>query len=312
MAHEFIRIDLEEYKTSFGDDKVKSDAYETLMSEVHGSERHLNALAAYYLNKLIDDACIGDASRNEYARHPVEDAYAHTLFSVANGQFGRGVVPPFEEISAYRKALGQAKIPAAVSFIDSFMTTYPKRKLVVFTSHKDVVKTLHADPSFNRYNPTTLTGDDTATQKTDNVKKFQEDKSCRLIFCNSAAANMGVTLTAASDILHVEMDWSGFRLAQSNARIDRRGQTRACRAYYLIAGDSLDLHMTKVVHKKSISAAKVLGDVQSGNLTGVKIEHTGAASDDLSLQLLADTVHEDDPTPDLTTFWRKVPAKKAS
>lgn len=297
MTHEFLSVTLADYAHGMPEDEKAG--YEKLLGKLHNEENGLNALAAQYLDNLILD--LPTPTGIYHSRS--EDSVAHTLFAVANGQFGRGVVPPFEEISAYRKNLGLAKIPAAVDFISSFMKTYPNRKLVVFTSHKDVANTLVNKPAFAVFNPTTLTGDDTGNEKTENVKKFQEDVSCRLIVCNSAAANMGVTLTAASDILHVEMDWSGFRLAQSNCRIDRRGQTRACRAFYLINRNSLDLHMTKVVHKKSMSAAKVLGDIQGINLTGPAAPPV-AVPDNLSLQQQADAVHEDDPTPELLTYWR--------
>ena len=187
-----------------------------------------------------------------------DDLLVTTLDAVLNNAHGRGILPPFEQISAYRRALGKYKTPLAIRWIEEFMETHPDRKLVVFTYHTEVADALTTAPTLAAYKPVAITGAQSAEQKFNNAQAFQTDSTCRIIVGNTAAASVGITLTAAQDTLHVEPDWSARVMRQANKRTDRRGQTKACRAHYLVVADSMDIGMTRRVVKKSLMADAVI------------------------------------------------------
>ena len=68
-----------------------------------------------------------------------------------------------------------------------------------------------------------------------NVRLFMENENCKLIICSLKAASVGLTLTAASDVLFVEMDWCAATNNQAEDRCHRIGQKNNVNIWYLIS-----------------------------------------------------------------------------
>jgi SNF2 family DNA or RNA helicase len=75
------------------------------------------------------------------------------------------------------------------------------------------------------------------------------------------AANTGLTLTKASTLLMAEYDWVPSTNEQAEGRIYRVSQNEICRVRYLVASDSLDEKILKVVQRKQREINKALGQV---------------------------------------------------
>ena len=81
------------------------------------------------------------------------------------------------------------------------------------------------------------------------VDKFQTDDSC-LVFLASTAMGMGVTLTAASNALFVERQWSPATEEQMEDRLHRIGQKKGVTIWYMELESTIDEKMSNLVENK--------------------------------------------------------------
>jgi len=103
-------------------------------------------------------------------------------------------------------------------------------------------------------------GDDDATSRAAAIEEFQHPDGPPLIVCSLQAGAQGITLTRASNVAFLELDWTPARHDQAEDRCHRIGQRGAVTAYYLLAPDTIDKHMAGVLHRKR----GVIGAVTDG------------------------------------------------
>lgn len=95
--------------------------------------------------------------------------------------------------------------------------------------------------------------------RAEEVKKFQNDDSCKVFIGQLQTVGMGLTLTAGSVAVYYSLDFNYANYEQSRARIHRIGQDKKCLYIHLIAKGTVDekiMHALK--HKGDI--AKLLVD----------------------------------------------------
>jgi SWI/SNF-related matrix-associated actin-dependent regulator 1 of chromatin subfamily A len=92
------------------------------------------------------------------------------------------------------------------------------------------------------------------------VQAFQEGK-CRVALLSIGAASTGITLTRASCMLFVELDWNPATLRQAEDRIHRIGQSKACDIRYVIATGTIDEMIYRKITYKAEVIGRVLGDL---------------------------------------------------
>jgi SWI/SNF-related matrix-associated actin-dependent regulator 1 of chromatin subfamily A len=84
-----------------------------------------------------------------------------------------------------------------------------------------------------------------------------------MVFLTSTAMGMGVTLTAASNALFVERQWTPGMEEQMEDRIHRIGQNRGVFIHYMQIENSIDAKMAKLVeYKRDVLAAVLDGEKQ--------------------------------------------------
>ena len=96
----------------------------------------------------------------------------------------------------------------------------------------------------------TVTGDDNDRQKQWAVDRFQTDEGCRLIILNYKSGGVGLTLTAASNVLFVEFPWTAADCNQAEDRAHRNGQKNAVNCVYLLGKDTIDEYMYNLIQQK--------------------------------------------------------------
>ena len=150
-------------------------------------------------------------------------------------------------LNALRAAVGAAKTEMAVEWANDFLET--GKSLVVFADHIPVQKGIIQGLKDAGHNVVTILGGQSTTATEDAKAKFQA-KEANVIVCSLMAANMGHTLTAASDVLMVQQGWNSGIQDQAEDRCHRIGQEDSVTAWYMIAQNTIDEWLYELVEAK--------------------------------------------------------------
>lgn len=148
------------------------------------------------------------------------------------------------KIEGLKQLSALGKREAAKEWIESFLET--DQKLVIFAHHKAVVRAIVADfPGTPQ-----ITGDTPSEERQKAVDRFQTDPGCRLIVLNIRAGGVGITLTAASNVLFLELDWTPAAHDQAEDRCHRIGQRSSVNAWYLMGSGTIDEDIYELIEAK--------------------------------------------------------------
>jgi SWI/SNF-related matrix-associated actin-dependent regulator 1 of chromatin subfamily A len=163
-----------------------------------------------------------------------------------------GVPLESEHITTVRRKLSMLKAPLILQAINDALDEV--EQLVVFVHHRELYQHL-MDNISSRVGINGLTH---PTERQQNVDSFQR-KEARVFIASLKAANTGLTLTSAHTLLMAEYDWVPSTNEQAEGRIYRVTQNEICRVKYLVAADSLDEKVLKVLQRKQRHIEKALG-----------------------------------------------------
>lgn len=154
----------------------------------------------------------------------------------------------FEEISEARKNLAIEKAPKAVAHIQGLLEDGGVSKAVAFVHHHAVADIL--TKGLAEFRPVVLTGETSMRDRQAAVDAFQTDPEVRVFIGSIGAAGVGITLTAASTVVFVELDWVPGNVSQAEDRCHRIGQKDTVLVQHLVFDESLDAHLAKVIVAK--------------------------------------------------------------
>jgi SNF2 family DNA or RNA helicase len=83
-----------------------------------------------------------------------------------------------------------------------------------------------------------------------NIKKFQTDDKCRFFVGTTHTGGYGITLTAGSNMVYFSNGYDLEKRQQSEARIDRIGQTKKMTYIDIMAQDTIDERIVKALRSK--------------------------------------------------------------
>lgn len=99
------------------------------------------------------------------------------------------------------------------------------------------------------------------------VRRFQEDQSIPVFLISLKAGGVGLNLTGADTVIHVDPWWNPAVEAQATDRAHRIGQDRTVTAYKLIARDSVEEKILALQDRKRGLAESLLGGVGEAGLS---------------------------------------------
>ena len=175
-------------------------------------------------------------------------------------------------LNALKLLAARGKLHAALAWIHDFLSS--GERLVVFANHREVQHAL-----VDRFpHALHVLGSDSHLARDGAVRRFQEsdDEDAQLIVCSLAVAGQGLTLTKASNVAFLELDWTPAKHDQAEDRCHRIGQPDAVNAWYLLAAGTIDETIATLLERKRA----VIGAVTDG-----RPEHDEAVIDALAREL---------------------------
>ena len=151
------------------------------------------------------------------------------------------------KLGLLRHLVGLAKAEVAKDYVKNLIQA--GEKLLVFGHHHDVLDYLEDFLKKEKIGYERVDGTTANKLRQPAVDRFQEDED-KLVFLTSTAMGMGVTLTAASNALFVERQWSPAIEEQMEDRIHRIGQQKACTIWYMQLESTIDERMATLVESK--------------------------------------------------------------
>ena len=157
----------------------------------------------------------------EYAK--VEAETAETLDGVSSGA-------ALVRLGKLRHLTGMLKVPAALDWMEDFVQS--GASLLVFCHHQDVGDALEAGLKALNVRTCRVDGRVTGDRRQGAVDAFQ-GRFVQVMIASIRAAGEALTLTAASDVLFVERDWTAAAEEQAADRVHRKGQTENVTVWFL-------------------------------------------------------------------------------
>ena len=154
------------------------------------------------------------------------------------------------QLTTLQRLAARGKLAAALSWIGDFLAS--GEPLVVFARHVEVQQAvLQRFPQALH-----LLGSDSAAAREAAVHGFQDPAGPQLIVAATRVGAQGITLTRASNVAFLELEWTPALHDQAEDRCHRIGQRDAVSAWYLLAADTIDETMARLIaHKRGIVAA---------------------------------------------------------
>lgn len=129
-------------------------------------------------------------------------------------------------------------------------------KAIIFTRFSRMADILERELA--KYNPAKITGQ--TQDRHEQVKKFREDPSCRILIGTNAMRE-GLNLTEASMVIMYDQDYTSASMEQRIGRAWRLGQTKPVRVYHLLSEDTVDHKFKKLVAKKRTASTILLNEL---------------------------------------------------
>ncbi len=159
-------------------------------------------------------------------------------------------------LNALKRLAARGKLQAALLWIHDFLSS--GEPLVVFARHREIQHAV-----LERF-PGALhvLGQDSQHARDQTVRAFQaaDGHGDQLIVCSIEVAGQGITLTRASNVAFLELDWTPAKHDQAEDRCHRIGQQDAVNATYLLAADTIDETIATLLERKRA----VIGAVTDG------------------------------------------------
>lgn len=166
----------------------------------------------------------------------IEDEYTSNL--------NIGKAEHLVKIGKLKKYLSLAKVEQTIEFVDTILQG--DNKVVLFTQYLDTMAKLteHYGNS-----AVCIKGDMPSAHRFQVVEEFQNNPDIKVIVITKAGKE-GLTLTAASYMIKVDLLWTPGDHCQIEARIHRIGQNNGAKIYYMIVRGSLEEKIYEILSNK--------------------------------------------------------------
>ena len=176
---------------------------------------------------------------------------------LVRAQDERSLILRLRQLSLDPRILGFRHIGSKTAMLRELVKDYcikGGRKLVCFTTFAEYAHLLSKDFTSMGVSHALYTGrldEDTCFR---NKEQFQNDDDCMLFLGTVQSAGLGLTLTASSDVVHLDKWWTRDAMDQASDRCCRIGQKNAVQVISLINENSVDEIIEDVIGRKEVMA----------------------------------------------------------
>jgi SNF2 family DNA or RNA helicase len=133
------------------------------------------------------------------------------------------------------------------------------QKCLIFSSWTTVTRKVKE--LLSEYNPAYITGEIETVDRTREEKKFMTDDSCKVCIGSIGAMGTGLTLTAASTVVFLDLPWHKAAFEQCCDRAHRISQKGTVNIKILICKDTIDERILDIVYRKGEMASALVDGV---------------------------------------------------
>jgi len=152
-------------------------------------------------------------------------------------------------ISVLKDAVTDLKKDSTIAWLKDFLDDTDE-KVVVFAEHIKTVESVYKEFESQAVK---IRGGVSQADRALAVEKFQTDPNTRVFVGNMAAASEGLTLTAAHNVVFLELGWTPAIHAQCAARCHgRANDPQPATAWYLLAPRTIDQEIFALLEKKKV------------------------------------------------------------
>jgi superfamily II DNA or RNA helicase len=148
------------------------------------------------------------------------------------------------QLNILKRLAARGKSGAALAWIEDFLAS--DEPLVVFCGNREVQELALA-----RFpDALHLVGSDSVEQREAAVQAFQDPGGPQLLVASTRIGGQGITLTRASNVAFLDLEWTPAMHDQAEDRCHRIGQRDAVTAWYLLAAETIDETMIELIARK--------------------------------------------------------------
>ena len=188
---------------------------------------------------------------------------------------GKCALPSFEDTSAYRLALGKAKVPGVADCAIEFCAEDPDSGLLVFAHHQAVAEGICSCLVQAGVSTVCIHGGTNATARAGRMAAFADGRAQVLV---ATLGTMGTGVDGlqkrADTCLVAELPWVPAELDQAIGRLHRIGQTGSVLARILVASPSMDDHIIDILLEKE-SVTECILSSRKPEEEERKVDHDG-------------------------------------
>jgi SWI/SNF-related matrix-associated actin-dependent regulator 1 of chromatin subfamily A len=163
----------------------------------------------------------------------------------------------FTKLTQVRQVIADEKVNHTIELAENIIEQ--GKKVIIFCNFTNSLEKIyeHFGKSAVR-----LDGSMSKTQRQDSVDRFQEDDKVKVFIGNIKAAGVGITLTAAEDVIMNDLSFLPSDHSQSEDRAYRYGQKNNVLVYYPIFENTIEGIIYDILNNKKKIIGTVMGDTQ--------------------------------------------------
>lgn len=159
-------------------------------------------------------------------------------------------------MASLRRLTALAKAKPVAAQLSAELKDHAYDKVVVFAYHRAALEALREELA--EFNPAYIVGGMGAQERQAEIDKFQSDPQCRVFIGQVTACSTAITLTAANQVVFLEMDWVPATNAQASKRCHRIGQSKPVIVRSFGLANSCDEIVARTLAKKAQMISEVL------------------------------------------------------